>query len=139
MGLSVSVATAILFTAFVIVFGIVFGAVSSFQDNIEKAQDQGMAMYEEMKGTSIAFVSVDAQNDTLTLRNDGSETISLQDVSILVNGTLYNRTLVQTSVVGHPGSNICTPGENIVLKMPMGIEGSRIKVTVHGWASIYYG
>ncbi|MFA5312284.1 MAG: hypothetical protein WC375_03065 [Methanomassiliicoccales archaeon] len=139
MGLSVSAATAILFTAAVITFSIVFGAMTDLGEKVADSQDESIARYEEIRGTSISIVSVDGLNDSLLVRNDGAETITLQDVDVLVNGTLCNWTMLRITVEGHAGSNIWAPGESILIELPGEIENARVKVTAYGWASDHVG
>ncbi len=93
MGLSVSAASAILFTTFVILFGIVFGSFDHFQDSLINSQNEQTERYERMMDTSISIVEVDDANDTVTLVNDGEAAIDLDDVDILVNGALADLTL----------------------------------------------
>jgi archaellum component FlaF (FlaF/FlaG flagellin family) len=138
MGLSVSAASAILFTTFVILFGIVFGSFDHFQDSLINSQNEQTERYERMMETSISIVEVDDANDTVTLVNDGEAVIDLYDVNILVNGALADQTLISLTVQGHPGSNIWAPGEQMVIDFPMEIDGARLKVTVKEWASAYH-
>jgi archaellum component FlaF (FlaF/FlaG flagellin family) len=138
MGLSVSAASAILFTTFVILFGIVFGSFDHFQDSLMNSQDQQTERYEQMMDTSITIVVVDDTNDTMTLVNDGQAVIDLTDVNLLVNGDLVDRSLLNISVQGHTESRIWVPGESLVVQFPMDIDGARIKVTVKEWASAYH-
>jgi archaellum component FlaF (FlaF/FlaG flagellin family) len=138
MGLSVSAASAILFTTFVILFGIVFGSFDHFQDSLINSQNEQTERYERMMDTSISIIEVDDANDTVTLVNDGEAAIDLDDVDILVNGALADQTLITLTVQGHPGSKLWAPGEQMVIDFPMEIDGARLKVTVKEWASAYH-
>jgi archaellum component FlaF (FlaF/FlaG flagellin family) len=138
MGLSVSAASAILFTTFVILFGIVFGSFDHFQDSLINSQNEQTERYERMMETSISIVEVDDTNDTVTLVNDGEAAIDLDDVDILVNGVLADLNLITLTVQGHPGSKLWAPGEQMTIDFPMEIDDARLKVTVKEWASAYH-
>jgi archaellum component FlaF (FlaF/FlaG flagellin family) len=138
MGLSVSAASAILFTTFVILFGIVFGSFDHFQDSLVNSQNEQTERYEQMMDTSITIVMVDDANDTMTIVNDGEAVVDLNEVMLLINGALVDRSVLNITVIGHESSKIWAPGESLLVQFPMDIDGARIKVTVKEWASAYH-
>ena len=58
MGLSVSAASAILFSSFLIVFGAMFGSINMYQDKIQAAQEDNYSRALDAQGTSIIITSM---------------------------------------------------------------------------------
>jgi len=138
MGMSVSAATAIMFTTFVILFGVVFGAIDHYQSSTINAQQQNLDREQEIRDTAIGLVSVNLTTDQIVLLNSGSSTIQLSDVDILMNGTYLQSSSYTFQVSGVTQTNLWAPGEQLVIQSLTELEGARIKVTVNGWTSVYY-
>lgn len=138
MGMSVSAATAIMFTTFVILFGVVFGAIDHYQSSTINAQQQNLDREQEIRDTAIGLVSVNLTTDQIVLLNSGSSTIKLSDVDILMNGTYLQSSSYTVQVSGVSHTELWAPGEELIVQSSTDLEGARIKVTVNGWASVYY-
>ena len=135
MGFSVSAASAILFISFAVVFGIVFGAMGNYQYTISDAQQSQMQRLQEEKETQVSITTVDTDNTTVDVANVGSVTLNAQDVDMLVNGTMVE--ISNITVLGHPGSNIWSPGEIIRMHVSSNLTDARIKVIVENGIAAY--
>lgn len=138
MGISVSAAAAIMFTTFVILFGVIFGAVDHFQKTVIESQDQHLDADRELRGLSISIISVNDTLDNIILKNEGQSTILLDDLDVLLNGVFLDRSHYNTTVSGITNTNILAPTENVTITLDEDLDGMRIKVSVKGWASAYY-
>lgn len=128
MGLSVSASAAILFVAFLVCFGALFGAVTKYyaaiDDMLEDERDQAIAI----QGASMEFAVIDVANRTFTVANVGSQTLFLNDFEVLVDGIMLPAQDFTVSVIGHPGSELMLPGDRATFVLDGAIEGSRIMV-----------
>ncbi|MDD1772095.1 MAG: hypothetical protein LUQ09_04170 [Methanomassiliicoccales archaeon] len=138
MGLSVSGASAILFIAFVVVFGSMFTALDSYQQNLGEAYQNLEDTALEVKSTSISFVSVDAVNDTFTIENDGDATLITDDFNILIDGILINGSVFEMSIIDNDGSRLLLPGDMAEISLSIEIDNCRIKVITGAGVSVIY-
>jgi flagellar protein FlaF len=128
MGLSVSAASAILFSAFIIVFGAMFGSINIYQDKIQTAQEDNYARALDAQATSIGITAVDATNGTITIVNHGTTTLDPSKLDLLVNGTIETTTISGLEIEGHPGSNLWLSGERLSLHTNANIVGAHIEL-----------
>jgi archaeal flagellar protein FlaF len=138
VGLSVSAASAILFIAFVVVFGTMFTALDSYQQNLGEAYQNLENTAVEVKATSISFVGVDVVNDTFTIKNDGEATLITDDLNILINGTLIDGSLFEVSIIDNDGSRLLLPGDVAEISLSIEIDNCRIKVITGAGVSVIY-
>jgi len=138
VGLSVSGASAILFIAFVVVFGSMFTALDSYQQNLGEAYQNLEDTALEVKSTSISFVSVDAVNDTFTIENDGDATLITDDFNILIDGILINGSVFEMSIIDNDGSRLLLPGDMAEISLSIEIDNCRIKVITGAGVSVIY-
>lgn len=139
MGLSVSAAAAILFTAFVIIFGVVFEAVDHAQTSYSNALDSSFDRITEQKVTSMDIVTVDGTNDTITILNSGGSVLDPHAIDVMVNGVIVDRNITQMEVDGHIGTGIWAPQEQLVMHLSCHLDNARIKVVAGNGISAYYG
>jgi archaellum component FlaF (FlaF/FlaG flagellin family) len=132
MGLSVSAASAILFSSFIIVFGAMFGSINVYQDKIQSAQEDNYARALEAQATSIGISMVDAVNGTITVVNHGTTTVDPSKLDMLINGTIQTSSISGLSIEGHPGSNLWLPGEVLSLHTDANIVGAHIELVTEG-------
>ena len=138
MGLSVSASSAILFVAFVVVFGALFGAVTEYYHTMDDVtqvnEDRLMASH----NTAIEFYSMDESNDSFTIINTGSETLNISDFEVLINGTLLETGDYQVVVMDHLDSRLIFSGEKAHFTMNEPIaDGQIMVVTAWGFAITY--
>ncbi|MEM0449570.1 MAG: hypothetical protein QW520_07110 [Methanomassiliicoccales archaeon] len=139
MGLSVSAASAVLFTAFVIIFGVVFQAVDHAQQLYSQSMDKSQQLMIEKRQTNFIVESVDEANDTITLLNSGSIVLSPSALNVLVNGVLLDREIIKMEVHGYEGSKVWAPHERLTIRFSCEIDNARIKVIAGNGISAYYG
>jgi flagellar protein FlaF len=139
MGLSVSASAAIFFTTFLVIFGILFASFNDLNDSLSGAQTDEFSRYTDIKNTHIAITDVDPAQGTISLINDGSVTISIDDMDVLVNGTPCTDLVVSTEVDGNMETNIWAPNEELVLTLSSNMTGARVKVVTANGAMAYYG
>ncbi|HEY3419779.1 MAG TPA: hypothetical protein VGK23_04425 [Methanomassiliicoccales archaeon] len=128
MGLSVSAASAILFSSFLIVFGAMFGSINMYQDKIQAAQEDNYFRALDVQGTSIEITSVDAPNGTITVSNIGSTTLDPAKLDLLINGTISTSSITQLIIDQHPGSRIWLPSESLVISSDANITGAHVEL-----------
>lgn len=140
MGLSVSAASAVIFAAFVIIFGVVFQAVDHAQQTYTESIDQNYQLMVEKKGTSFTITDVDGTNDTITMLNSGSIVLDPITLNVLVDGVIVDRQITQMEVDGHTGSKIWAPQESLTLQLSLDIvDDARVKVVSGNGISAYHG
>ena len=128
MGLSVSAASAILFSSFLIVFGAMFGSINVYQDKIQAAQEGNYSRALDVQGTEIKITSLDAPNGTITISNAGSTTLDPAKLDLLINGTVATLSISQLSIENHPGSQLWLPGEVLVMHSDANMTGAHIEL-----------
>lgn len=128
MGLSVSGGSAIIFIGLVVVFGLMFGALDQYQQDMggsyQHLEDTAMAI----KSSSISILDVDEANGTFRLINDGRISLSTYSLDVLLNGVLVEKEDVTVTVIGHEGSQLLLPGEIAKISLSSDIVGGRILV-----------
>lgn len=128
MGLSVSGGSAIIFIGLVVVFGLMFGALDQYQQDLGSSYQHVEETALRIKATSISILDVDTENDTFRMVNDGQATVHMDSIDILLNGTLVDGSRTTVEVVGHPGSRFLMPGEVAVISLGSDIDERRILV-----------
>jgi flagellar protein FlaF len=140
MGLSVSAASAVIFTAFIIVFGVMFQAVDNVQKTYMESMDQNYQLMMEKKDTSFTITEVDGTDDTVTLLNSGSIVLDPTFLNVMVEGAIVDEKITQMEVHGHNGSKIWAPEESLTLHLSLDIEDdARVKVVSGNGISAYHG
>jgi flagellar protein FlaF len=137
MGMSVSIATAIIFIASLISFASIVGALDEAQNALMEAQRTSSEREVEELHTSIAITSIDRLNGTIEVMNSGDVTLSLNEIDILINGTMGNDLVSSMVVEGHEGSRLWMPGETLSVTMNGALEGAVIKIVTANGASIH--
>jgi flagellar protein FlaF len=137
MGLSISASAAIIFVASVIVFSSVLGAMDKAEQSIINAQQASMDRQGDALLTHITITGVDRDNRTISVLNDGSVTLSLSDVDIMLDGVLSNDRIVSESVQGVDDTDIWLPDEVLILQMNGDLDGAAIMVVVGDGITAY--
>jgi archaellum component FlaF (FlaF/FlaG flagellin family) len=137
MGLSVSAASAILFSTFIIVFGAIFGSINYYQDKIQAAQDDNYSRALNAQGTSIGISSIDVVNGTITVVNLGTTTLDPSKLDLLINGTIETQSISALNIQGHIGSRLWLPGDVLVIHTNTNIIGAHIELVTEGGSLAY--
>ncbi|MEI6796404.1 MAG: hypothetical protein WCK39_06040 [Methanomassiliicoccales archaeon] len=136
MGLSLAASAAILFSASVIAFSALFGAVSEFQSEIGMAEAGLANQHLDNSMISLALEGVDVGNHTILVRNSGTSTIDLRGLDVLVNGTLANGNALWKDVDGDNTTQLAFPQELITIHMDIELEGAAVKVVTRNGYSV---
>lgn len=128
MGLSVSAATAIIFIAVVLVFGALLGAWDKGQDYLLDSQREIESRHADLLNTRVSIANVDQGQNTITIINDGSVTLDVTDVDLLIDGVLSNDKISDWTVGGVSNTFIWMPTEELVLTLSFDIKGEDIAV-----------
>jgi len=138
MGLSVSAASAILFSSFLIVFGAMFGSINMYQDKIQAAQEDNYSRALEAQATSIDIMSVDAINGTIMVKNTGTTTLDPEKTDLLINGTVETLSISLMSIDLHPGSMLWLPGDVLIMHSDASMVGAHIELVTE-YGTVAYG
>lgn len=136
MGMSVSIATAIIFIASLISFASIMGALDHAQGSVLEAQKASSEREADAMRTSVALSFVDGPNGTFGVVNSGEVTLTTQ-VDVLINGTLSNEKISSISVEGKSDTKLWLPGEVLVITMTESVSGAAIKIVAANGASVY--
>jgi archaellum component FlaF (FlaF/FlaG flagellin family) len=128
MGLSVSVSVAILFVATVIVFGTLLSAYDGSQHAQVEAQKDVVVRQAEALQTRISISNIDAANGTVSLVNQGSYTLSVDKLNVLLNGTLSDESITSAKLNDGTSTNVWMPGEVLVLNLNNTLNGVQVMI-----------
>jgi archaellum component FlaF (FlaF/FlaG flagellin family) len=128
MGLSVSVSVAILFVATVIVFGTLLSAYDGSQHAQVEAQKDVVVRQAEALQTRISISNIDAANGTVSLANQGSYTLSVDKLNVLLNGTLSDESITSAKLNDGTSTNVWMPGEVLVLNLNKTLNGVQVMI-----------
>ena len=136
MGMSVSIATAIIFIASLISFASIIGALDHAQGSVLEAQKASSQREADAMRTSVALSFVDGPNGTFGVVNSGEVTLTTQ-VDVLINGALSNEKISSMSVAGKNATKLWLPGEMLIITMSEGVNGAAIKIVTANGVSVY--
>mgnify|MGYP000930390389 CR=1 FL=1 len=136
MGMSVSIATAIIFIASLISFASIIGALDHAQGSVLEAQKASSQREADAMRTSVALSFVDGPNGTFGVVNSGEVTLTTQ-VDVLINGALSNEKISSMSVEGKNDTKLWLPGEMLIITMSEGVNGAAIKIVTANGVSVY--
>jgi flagellar protein FlaF len=138
MGLSISVSAAIIFIATVIVFGNLLGAYDHFEQAVVDAQKDSYEREDGVLRDRIAITAVDVENRTISLTNEGSETIQVTSLDLFLNGTLSNDAIITFAVEGSPSTRLWFPGETLVMTVDGELNHTLIGVVDGNGVAAYH-
>ncbi|HID73682.1 MAG TPA: hypothetical protein EYP43_01390 [Thermoplasmata archaeon] len=132
LGLSLSVAAAIIFSAVVIVAADFIVTYDDVTARIREAVDARDAMDLERSSTLIDVMSMNRTGGVVRVNvtNEGTVVIDPRSCDILIDGVLLTGRVRwnDTRVLGHPGSWIWGPGETV--SFSIGYDGDARRVIV---------
>jgi flagellar protein FlaF len=137
MGMSVSIATAIIFIASLISFATVIGTLDEAQSSILEAQRASSGREVDALHTSISIVSIDGANGTVMVVNSGEVTLTTYELDVFVNGTLSNQLISSVTIEGNNETKLWLPGEVLVISITGDLDGAAIKIVTANGTSIY--
>jgi len=132
MGLGLSAATVIIFSAIVIISADFINTYDAVSRETRDAIDGRDELAFDRAGTSIGIMDTNVTGGTLWMNvtNDGSSTIGIRDCDLLVNGTLSTGSIRwnRTGIAGHPGSDLWGPGETAMFAVDGVSAPARVKI-----------
>lgn len=141
MGFSVAVASAILFTAFLVSAAVVYEALNESYRSARTGDEGRLQRDRERQATKIEFVSGDYNNTTstlnLTVLNNGTAALKVSGTEVLVNGTSVTANITNATVEGKV-TDIWAPAERLFLSINITASTPlRIKVITGNGVSAY--
>lgn len=130
MGFSVSGATAIIFLAMFISFGIIYSSAYNGFERVSDARNDHSEKVLDQRNTALNITIVNYSNGHLdvTVNNTGSTTLNVNDTDVLVDG-VYPSTaaIVARDVNGVNDTELWLPGEALHYRINVS-NPSRVKV-----------
>lgn len=118
MGFSTSAAAAIMLIAFLVAAGVLFPAVFAASSDTGDAFASQAELTRDQKNTEIGVQPYEADNGlTVTVENEGTTTLSVEDTDLLVNGEFVrpDGTVVITDESELQETDIWSPGTTLEL------------------------
>lgn len=129
MGFSVSASTAIVFAGMFLAVGILYPAASNGFEQVQDAQVERDQSQLDLRNTQIEIQSAD--DSEITVTNNGSTSLTVDEVDLIVDGQYQPREDLTREVDGASNSDLWLPGETLEIR---GFDdGERFRVvTEHG-------
>jgi flagellar protein FlaF len=140
MGFSVSGATAVLFVAALVSFGMLYTATANGVERVTDAEAAGDERLLDQRNTDVALdtTSYDSGSGTLTVavNNTGGTTLSVGDTDLIVDNAYADRT---TRVDGNSETDLWLPGETLTFEASVAAQPSRVKVVTGAGVAVTEG
>jgi flagellar protein FlaF len=137
MGFSVSGATVVLFLGLFISFGIAYSAANNGFEQVHEAYEQNADGKLARQNTAVSMNHTNVANENgqlylnVTINNTGSETLSVTDTDLLIDGnyiSLTSNKMVTLEVDGNDKTDLWLPGETLRFDVEVAAEPSRVKI-----------
>lgn len=131
MGFSVSGATAIIFLAMFISFGMIYSAAYNGFERVNDARvDHSESVLDQQNtALNITTVNYSAGYLNMTVNNTGSTTLDIDDTDVLVDGVYTDSTaIVARDVNGVNDTELWFPGESLHYRINVSAGPTRVKV-----------
>lgn len=141
MGFSVSGATALLFVAFLIAFGVFYGATTGAVEQVQDAQIEKTdatidTLNTEIRIDNATYNESDGNDLVVVANNTGATTLDINSTDLLVDGEYITDWQAAAEINGSSGSNLWLPQQGLVITVGLSEEPSRVKiVTEHSIAA----
>ena len=136
MGMSVSVATAIIFIAAVISAAALIGTFDEVQTTWTDVRRDSLDRDMTASHTDIAIVSIDRENGTVEVVNKGQSTLRLGTLDVLLDGNWSNGQVISMEIVGHADSRIWLPGDVLTIRFSSDLADKNIKIVTGNGISV---
>ncbi len=137
MGVSISVAAAIIFIASTVVFGTMISAFDGAQQSLIDAQRTSYDREQAASHTEILINTIDRENGTITMVNKGPITLPLYGLDIFLNGTLNNDAISAINITDHPDSKIWLPNDVLTIDFDHDLNETSVKIVTNNGVTIY--
>ncbi|WP_049970244.1 fla cluster protein FlaF [Haladaptatus cibarius] len=131
MGFSVSGATAIIFLAMFLSFGIVYSAAYNGYERVNDAQSDRAEGVLDQRNTALNITTLNysGENLNVTVTNTGSTTLDVNDTDVLVDGSyVATADIVSHDVNGDSATELWLPGEALHFEISVSSSPARVKV-----------
>lgn len=144
MGFSVSGSAAVIFVGVVVAAGVAIPPVLASFGELSGAQGQQIDRGVAITNTDFAIGQADydgtADELSVNLTNDGSTTLRVEHLSVLVDGEIRTGSNLTTVVEGASGAELWLPGETLTVTVSAESADGRVKfVTGNGVAETTTG
>lgn len=113
MGFSVSASTAIIFAGLFLAFGMLYPAVSNGYERVQDAEFDKDNAQLDRQNTAIEIS--DLTQDKINVTNNGSTSLKVSNVDLLINDEYQNRSDYTPTVDGDSGTDLWLPGETLTI------------------------
>lgn len=136
MGFSVSTSFAVIFFGTLVAFGGVYTVTANSVEQVQDARHQQEQQLHSTQETAINVTSTELLGSgsgcgvDVTVTNNGSTTLSIEETDILVDGIYQSGWADAATVDGDSGTDIWLPGQALSVQLTDGIDTppSRVKV-----------
>ncbi|NLI73463.1 MAG: hypothetical protein GX369_01645 [Euryarchaeota archaeon] len=137
MGLSISAATAVIFISAVLAFSGIFAVVSNAQDSLIDEHRDYLSRLDDKASTRLTISEILIDTDTISVMNEGTTTLDVREIDLLIDGILSNDRIESTRVNGIEETNIWMPGEMLEISVPEIPIDAKIRIISSNGASAY--
>ena len=135
MGFSVSGATVVLFLGLFISFGIAYSTANNGFERVHEAYEDNAAEKLARQNTAVDFNHTAVVNEggqlyvNVTVNNTGTNSLSVNDTDILIDGIYTEHTkMVTLEVDGDDATDLWLPGETLQANVSVESRPTRVKV-----------
>jgi archaellum component FlaF (FlaF/FlaG flagellin family) len=132
MGFSVAASSAIIFIGFLFAAGILLTSMTIVIDDIKDDMEK---YRESIQSSGNTRINIDNATNTSTvlyinITNTGATTLKVNEIEVLVNGSMVTHLITNSSVEGNNATNLWSPEETLYLEiMTVTSPGERVIVT----------
>lgn len=137
MGMSVSVATAIIFIAAIISAGSLISTFDEIGDSWTDVRRDSLDRETTMSQTDIDILSIDRGNGTMEIMNTGRSTLYPNMLDVLLDGVWSNDRISSMEIVGHADSHIWLPGDVLEIRFSTDLTDTSIKIITSNGITAY--
>lgn len=130
MGFSVSGATAIIFLAMFVSFGIAYSAAYNGFERVTDAESDHDDRMLDRRNTALDITATNYSDGNLTVavNNTGSTALDVTDTDVLVDGSYVTAANLTADVNGDTETDLWLPGETLHLDISVQPKPTRVKV-----------
>jgi flagellar protein FlaF len=131
MGFSVAASSAIIFIGFLFAAGILLTSMTIVIDDLKDDMDKYSEKLETQGATHFSIENATNSSTTIfmNLTNTGATTLKVNELEILVNGSIVTPQVSHTSVEGNTNTNLWAPEESLYLEVQSSTNtGERVLV-----------
>jgi archaellum component FlaF (FlaF/FlaG flagellin family) len=101
------------------------------------AQREAQTRAVEETNTHLAVSSINTDNGTVAITNEGDITLSIGKIDLFIDGVLSTGRITSRTIMGSGPTDLWMPGEDLVLIISGDLTGASIKVVCENGASAH--